>query len=191
MDVPPRLNRLEGYLFPDTYRIPTNPTPGCIIQRMLQNFVDRMDENFFVYAEERGKTMDEIITIASIIEAETPRADERALVSQVIYSRLEQNILLQMDATVAYALGEHRSRLLRADLQVDSPYNTHIYLGLLIGPIGNPGRASIEAALRPADTNYLFFVVDYADHSRHVFTTNYADHNAAVQRYHASLDRQD
>ncbi|MCL2570803.1 MAG: endolytic transglycosylase MltG [Defluviitaleaceae bacterium] len=190
-DVPdlPERTRLEGYLFPDTYFIPVNPSPRDIIVRMLNQFEVVMEGLWLQAADDAGFTFDEIITMASIIESETGRADERALVSQVIHRRLREGIRLQMDPTAVYLLGIHRSRVTWADLQVDTPYNTHIHYGLPIGPIGNPGRASIEAALFPANTNYLFFVVDYSDHSRHVFNTNYPDHNAAVQRYHASLDR--
>jgi len=185
----PERNRLEGYLFPDTYFIPLNPTPRDIIIRMLNRFEEVMESTWLNRAYELGFTFDEIVTMASVIEGETGRADERPKVSQVIHRRLRENIRLQMDITAIYALDIHPSRVLQSHLQIDSPFNTHTRDGLPIGPIGNPGRASIEAALFPSDTNYLFFVVDYADHSRHVFNTNYPDHNAAVQRYHASLDR--
>jgi len=190
-DVPdlPGRNRLEGYLFPNTYWVPLEPTPRQLIVRMLNHFEETIEGPWLDRAYELGFTFDEIITIASIVEAETGRADERALVSQVIHLRLERGMRLEMDPTAIYLLDVHRSRVLRSDLLIDSPYNTHTREGLPIGPIGNPGRASIEAALFPSYTNYLFFVVDYSDHSRHVFNTNYPDHNAAAQRYWASLDR--
>ena len=189
-DVPGR-NRLEGYLFPDTYNIPLNPTPRDIIIRMLNRFEYLMEGAWIYRAEELGLTLDEIINIAAMVENETGQADERPKVSQVIHRRVRENMLLGIDATVVYAhnmIGIDLYRVLFVHLEIDSLYNTHRHTGLPIGPIGNPGLASIEAALNPADTNYLFFVVDYSDHSRHVFTTNYPDHQAAVARYHASRD---
>ena len=184
-------NRLEGYLFPDTYFIPMDPTPRDIIIRMLIRFEAVMESAWLNRAYELGMTLDDIIILASMVEGEVAQADERPKVSQVIHRRLREGMRLQIDATVRYAIGYSQgrfpTRLLTADLDIVSPYNTHIHNGLPIGPIGNPGRASIEAALFPSNTNYLFFVVDYADHSRHVFNTNYPDHNAAAQRYWASL----
>jgi len=185
-DLPGR-TRLEGYLFPDTYNIPMNPTPRDIIIRMLIRFEDIMEGAWLQRAYELGYTFDEIMIMASIIEGETGRADERAKVAQVIQRRLNVGMRLQMDATAIYILDIHPSRVMQYHLDMDSPYNTHTRDGLPIGPIGNPGRASIEAALNPTNTNYLFFVVDYSDHSRHVFNTNYPDHNAAAQRFWASL----
>jgi len=193
-DVPdlPGRTRLEGYLFPETYWIPLNPTPRDIIIRMLNRFEELMEGAWFYRAEELGMTLDEIIITASIIEGETGRPiEERAMISQVIHRRLREGIPLGMDATVVYAhalIGRDLHRVLFADQEIVSPYNTTHTTGLPIGPIGNPGLSSIEGALFPSNTNYLFFVVDYSDHTRHVFTTNYADHNAAVQRFHATLD---
>jgi len=189
-DVPshPARNPLEGYLFPDTYFVPLNPTPRQIISRMLDRFEYLMEDAWINQADALGFTLDEIITMASVIEAETPRADERPMVSQVIQSRLQQGIRLQMDATAIYTLDIYGGRVLWEHLQTDTLFNTHIHHGLPIGPIGNPGLASIEAALFPTNTNYLFFVVDYRDHSRHVFTRTYPEHNHYVQRYHASLN---
>ena len=186
----PERNPLEGYLFPDTYEIPLNPTPRDIIIRMLMRFENVITGYWYYRAEELGFTMDQIITMASVIEGETGRPpEERPKISQVIHSRLRAGMLLQMDATAIYVLDVHPSRVLNEHLQIESPFNTHIHLGLPIGPINNPGRASIEAALFPSDTNYLFFVVDYADHTRHVFNANYADHSAAAARFWASLDQ--
>ena len=189
-DIPqhPERKRLEGYLFPNTYFVPLEPTPRDIIFRMLHHFEYVVEGHWYYRAYELGFTMDEIITMASIIEGETGVPGERPIVSQVIHRRLSTGTPLQMDATVVYALDVRRDRLTHADLQVQSPFNTHQFSGLPLGPIGNPGRASIEAALWPSDTNYYFFVVDADDHSRHVFSETYAEHHAAVQRYHASLN---
>ena len=195
-DVPdhPERRRLEGYLFPDTYFIPLNPTPRDIIVRMLNHFEYLMEGAWLYRAEELGMTLDEIIIMASVIEGETGRPiEERAKISQVIHRRLRDGIRLEMDITAVYAhnlAGRDipRGRVLLSDLEINSPYNTHVHHGLPIGPINSPGLASIEGALNPSNTNYLFFVVDYSDHTRHVFNTNYPDHQAAAARFHASLN---
>ncbi|MCL2362193.1 MAG: endolytic transglycosylase MltG [Defluviitaleaceae bacterium] len=193
-DVPdyPERRRLEGYLFPDQYHIPLNPTPRDIIIRMLNRFEYLLEGAWLYRAEELGFTLDEIIIMASIIEGETGRPiEERAKISQVIHHRLRDGWPLQMDATARYAwalIGVDLYRVFHEHLAIESAYNTQTRLGLPIGPIGNPSLASIEGALNPSNTNYMFFVVDYSDHSRHVFNVSLADHNAAAARYHATLD---
>jgi len=193
-DVPehPERRNLEGYLFPDFYHIPMNPTPRDIIIRMLNRFEYLMEGAWLYRAEELGFTLDEIIIIASIIEGETGRPiEERAKISQVIHRRLSEGWPLQMDATTRYAwslIGVDLHRVRHYHFDIVSLYNTNSRQGLPIGPIGNPSLASIEGALNPSNTSYMFFVVDYADHSRHVFNTNLTDHNAAAARYHATLD---
>ncbi|MCL2217560.1 MAG: endolytic transglycosylase MltG [Defluviitaleaceae bacterium] len=187
-DIPEdRPNRLEGYLFPDTYRIPINPSPYDIISRMLRAFDTVVDESIHYRAEYLGMTLDEVIIMASIIERETRLAHERPMVSQVIHSRLNSpqwpSRLLQMCSTVAYVLDIPRARLLLVDLQIDSPYNTYIHPGLPIGPIANPGEAAIRAALYPSDTNYLFFVLMDEATGAHYFTRTYAEHSAADARF--------
>jgi len=183
-DVPPgRPNRLEGYLFPDTYQIPTNPVPGDIITRMLHNFDGRFSYEFIIRAEELNMSVDEVIIKASIIERETRLPTERALVSQVIHRRLAQNIRLQMCSTVKYVMDDPPIRLLYVHLEIDSPYNTYRHAGLPIGPISNPGEAAIRAALWPADTDYLFFVLRDENTGEHYFSRTEAEHNAARARY--------
>ena len=169
-------NRLEGYLFPDTYDIPLNPTPRQIIVRMLDVFDRRIESAWLARAYELGFTFDEIIIIASIIEAETRLPEERPKVSQVIHNRLRIGMDLQMCSTVVYFMDIRRDRLTNADTRVWSPYNTYMNPGLPIGPIGNPGRASIEAALWPSEGPYLFFVLEDPATGRHFFSTNFADH---------------
>jgi len=187
-DVPlDRPNRLEGYLFPDTYQIPLDPTPANIITRMLTRFDQIFDYAMHTRAEELNLTVDEVVIMASIIERETRLAHERPMVSQVIHSRLTSpqwpSRLLQMCSTVAYVLDVPRARLLLTDLQIDSPYNTYIHPGLPIGPISNPGEAAIRAALYPADTDYLFFVLMDEATGAHYFTRTYAEHSAADARF--------
>ena len=189
-DIPedrPRENRLEGYLFPETYFISLNPTPGEIITVMLRQFDHIFNEALHIRAEEMGLTVDEVVIIASIIESEARLAHERPMVSQVIHSRLTSpawpSRLLQMCSTVAYVLDIPRARLLNADLLIDSPYNTYMHPGLPIGPISNPGEASLRAALYPSDTDYLFFVLMDEATGAHYFSRTYAEHSAADARF--------
>lgn len=184
LDVPEdRPFRLEGYLFPDTYQIPVNPSPGSIITRMLNNFDAQFTDEFHVRAAEMNMTVDEVIIMASIIERETRLASERPIVSQVIHRRLAQNWLLQMCSTVKYVMEEPPLRLLYIHLEIDSPYNTYRHHGLPIGPISNPGAASIRAALWPSDTTYMFFVLRDEESGAHHFSHTEAEHNAARSRY--------
>lgn len=183
LDVPNRANRLEGYLFPDTYQIPINPTPEAIIFRMLLNFDNRFAEIYRTRADEMGLTMDEVVIMASIIERETRLADERPIVSQVIHSRLAANHLLQMCSTVKYVMDEPPIRLLYVHLEIDSPWNTYQNSGLPLGPIANPGIASIRAALWPSDTDYFFFVLRDEATGAHHFSHTLAEHDAARGRY--------
>jgi UPF0755 protein len=184
LDVPTdRPNRLEGYLFPDTYQIPVNPVPGDIITRMLRNFEMRFTDDFHYRAEEKGMSIDDIVIMASIVERETRLAAERPIVSQVIHSRLAINMLLQMCSTVKYTMDDPPLRLLNSHLAIDSPYNTYLHPGLPIGPISNPGRAAIEAVLWPSDTDYLFFVLRDEVTGAHHFSRTAAEHYAARDRY--------
>ena len=177
-----RYNRLEGYLFPDTYFIPENAHPELIVHQMLTRF----GEIYSTYAQEayeKGFTMDEIITIASIIEREIRVPSEREKASQVIHNRLNMGRRLQMCSTVLYALGEERRRLFYVDLQIESLYNTYMHPGLPIGPIANPGAACIRAALRPTEGDLLYFLLMDEETGVHYFTNNDADFMAARARY--------
>jgi UPF0755 protein len=183
MDVPHnRPNRLEGYLFPDTYEISMTPTPEHIIHRMLRRFEGLFTVYYKNRAEEMGMTIDEVVIMASIIERETRVADERPTVSQVIHNRLRIGMLLEMCSTVNYTIGP-RERLTLEETRTESPWNTYMNPGLPIGPISNPGWASIHAALHPEAGNYLFFVLRDPISGAHHFSTNLADHNAAAARY--------
>ena len=157
-DVPfDKPNRLEGYLFPDTYRIPLNPTPGQIITRMLARFEYIFDDAIHYRREEMGLSQNEVVIIASIVEAEAFNPHEMPGVAQVIHSRLAAGMRLEMYSTLEYALNIHRDALMPYDFQTDSPYNTFIHYGLPAGPISNPSEAAIRAVLYPSDTNYLYF----------------------------------
>lgn len=181
--IPERNNKLEGYLFPDTYEIRKGAEASEIISKMLNRFDEIIKPEYYKRAEELGYTMDEIIIIASIIEQEAKLNEERPKVAGVIYNRMNSDIQLQMCSTVMYALGKRKDRLLFKDLEVDSPYNTYLYGGLPVGPICNPGEASIKAALYPEEHDYYYFVLMNEETGEHVFTSTGEEHNAAKQEY--------
>lgn len=176
-------SRLEGYLFPDTYFVSANPTPVEVIMNMLTRFNQVFNFEYRMRAEDIGRSMDEIVIIASMIEREVRYAPERPMVARVIYNRLAQGMPLQIDATVLYAMNIHLYRLLYVHLSYDSPFNTYVVSGLPIGPIGNPSAASIQAALFPADGDWLFYVLVDAETGRHGFTNNYAEHRRLRDTY--------
>ena len=159
-------NSLEGYLLPDTYQIPTEGYSEEDIINFLLGQFEQTVLPIYDSADQSLKdkyTLNEIITVASIIERECMKDDERPLVASVIYNRMDQNIKLEMCSTIQYLLlqetGEVKENLLYSDLEIESPYNTYLHFGLPPGPICSPGIASIKAALAPADTDYLYFVV--------------------------------
>jgi len=178
-----RMNRLEGYLFPDTYRIAPHFTSVQIIYRMLARFDEIYNRELRQRTENLGLTMDEVVKKASIIEMEIRVPHERELASAVIWNRLEIDMMLQMCSTVLYVLDVRRAWLLYSDLETESPYNTYLHPGLPIGPIANPGAASIRAALYPADVNYLFFVVRDEETGEHHFSTTYEEHSRAQTEF--------
>ncbi|KYH35956.1 cell division suppressor protein YneA [Clostridium tepidiprofundi DSM 19306] len=161
---------LEGFLFPDTYRFKANTDGNIIISTMLKRF-EYVISDIYAHGKINYDKLDKIITIASIIEKEVRVPEERAKVSSVIYNRLKKNMLIQCDPTVLYALGKHKEKVLYKDLEVDSPYNTYKYKGLPAGPICNPGKASILAAINPDNTKYIYFVSN--NDGTHFFTDNY------------------
>ncbi len=182
-DIKDRKNPLEGYLFPDTYFIADGASARDIIIKMLNRFEEVYDDKLKLLANARGLTTDQVITIASIIEKEISRNDERSLASAVIYNRLENDMPLQMCSSVLFVLDKRKDRLTTEDLQVKSPYNTYINKGLPPGPISNPGKACIEAALSPAASNFLYFVVKDEETGEHFFTQSYDEFLAAKEKY--------
>ncbi len=164
--LPPGL--LEGYLFPSTYELPVGGEAEEAVGAMLSAFQTVFAEPYAADIAKRGLSLHEIVTLASLVEREARKAEERALIAGVLQNRLDKGMRLQCDATVQYALGEHHTRLLYRDLKVDSPYNTYLHAGLPPGPICNPGLECLKAALYPAQTDKLFYVAR-ADGS-HVFT---------------------
>jgi UPF0755 protein len=167
---------LEGYLFPDSYLVPVGATEEIIIKQMLDTFDRRVTP---LMAGSR-MSLHQVVTLASLIEREAQVPKDRQLISSVLQNRLSRGMKLECDATVLYALGRHKTRVLYRDLKVDSPYNTYLYRGLPPGPIANPGLASIKAALNPASADFLYYTAK-VDGS-HIFTRTLADHVQATRR---------
>jgi len=181
--IPERNLRLQGYLFPSTYEVYADATAEDIVSTMLEKFDQVFKDEYYPQMEKLGMTLDDIVKIASIIEREVKVPEERPLVSRVIYNRLEIEMPLQMCSTIMYVLDVPRDRVYLKDLEIDSPYNTYKNSGLPVGPIANPGEASIIAALYPADNNYLYFVLTDPEAGSHQFSATLDDHNAAKQKY--------
>jgi UPF0755 protein len=178
------LRSLEGYLFPDTYPTPRTAGADDIVRGMLTRFDQVFTPELRAVAAERGWSVHQVLTLASLIEKETARADERPIVAAVYFNRLEIDMPLQCDPTVVYAMMLARrwnGTIRKADLQITSPYNTYRVRGLPPGPIASPGRASIEAALKPADVPYLYFVS--RNDGSHVFATTLDEHNRNVRQW--------
>jgi len=166
---------LEGFLFPSTYEIYVGSTEEEIIEKMLDGFQRVYDRIIKDSLKELDFTLNEIITLASIVEREGKVDSERPLISAVFHNRLKKGMMLQSCATVQYILGERKEVLTNEDTSIPSPYNTYINEGLPPGPIAAPGEASIIAALTPADVDYLFFVLTGED-GTHTFSTTYEEH---------------
>lgn len=171
-------NSLEGYLFPDTYRIPNGSDELGIIKRMFWQTKLLLDTELLALGKRFNFDEKNILTLASIIEGEARVGSERSLISAVYHNRLKKGMRLQADPTVQYALPGKQRRLLYRDYKIDSPYNTYRFKGLPPGPINNPGMASIIAALNPVEVDYLYFVA--AENGSHIFSTTWEDHRAAI-----------
>ena len=175
---------LEGYLFPSTYRLPRSTTAAGLVQLMVQSFEKALDPGLRQAGASRGMSVREIVTLASLVEEEAQKPEERPMISAVYHNRLKIGMGLQCDATVIYAMqraGRWNGNITRADLAMDSPYNTYKYRGLPPGPIANPGRASLEAAVAPADVPYLYYVS--RNDGSHAFATTLDEHNRNVQQF--------
>jgi len=163
----------EGYLFPDTYEVPKGYGSENMLKLLLLNF-NRVMDKLKPKIEKSQFSLDEIITLASIIEKEAKYNDEKSKVSSVFHNRLKNGMKLQSCATIQYILGKPKEKLEESDLKIDSPYNTYLYKGLPPGPICNPGLDSIIAALEPAETDWLYFVL--GENGRHIFSKTYQEH---------------
>lgn len=172
---------LEGYLFPDTYYFPKGFAQTKIIKAMLQRFRDAISDDWRARAEVLGMHLHEVVTLASIIEKETGDPAERPLIASVFHNRLAKGMRLETDPTVIYGIADFDGNLTRKHLRTPTPYNTYVIKGLPPGPIASPGHAALEAALYPAETDYLFFVS--RKDSTHQFSSNLKDHQEAVRKY--------
>ncbi len=186
--IPERDNLLEGYLFPDTYYFSTEMTAHDIADKMLSRFNDVFDISLKGGVQLNNITVDDAVIMASLVESEARYPDDRTKIASVIYNRLRAGMKLQMDASVLYALGEKKDRVFYADLEIEEEHNTYFVDGLPVGPIGNPGRACLEAAVTPAESNYLYYVVDNQETGEHYFTDNYNDFLSASSRYKSGLE---
>jgi UPF0755 protein len=191
-DIAPTATTLEGFLFPATYNLPRQPAPADLTAMMVRKFREALHEiapQGVNTATSNSTSLLSLVTLASLVERETPKPDERLLVAGVFTNRLKKGMLLQCDPTVIYALQmQHRynGTLTGKDLHLDSPYNTYTHTGLPPGPIGNPGEISLKAALQPAETPYLYFVAN--THGGHFFASTLAEHNKNVTKYRQLLN---
>ncbi len=172
---------LEGYLFPDTYFFPKGVAALTIIQKMVARFKEKFEPAWIERARELHFSIHEIVTLASIIEKETGTPGERPIISSVFHNRLKKKMRLESDPTVIYGIKDFDGNIKRSHLKTPTPYNTYTIKGLPPGPIASPGKASIEAALFPAQTGFIFFV-SKKDKTHH-FSTTIKEHNRAVRKY--------
>jgi UPF0755 protein len=193
-DIAPRAKSLEGFLFPATYFLPRHPLPTEVAAEMVRKFREEWqriappESQHDTTGLEHGRPVTSVVTLASLVERETPKPEERPLVAGAFENRLRHNIPLQCDPTVIYALqdaGQYKGKITGADLHFPSPYNTYAHPGLPPGPIGNPGEASLRAALDPAKTDYLYFVAN--TQGGHFFAATLVEHNRNVTKYRRLL----
>lgn len=171
---------LEGYLFPDTYQV----NRGESLEEIIARFQDNFEQKLAPYLNEisqAGKTLAEIIIMASLIEKEVQTKADKEIVSGILWKRLRAGIPLQVDATITYITGEKNIKVSQEDTQIDSPYNTYLYYGLPAGPICNPGLDSIEAALNPVDSSYWYYLSTLEGET--IFSKTLEEHNIAKAKY--------
>jgi len=188
-DLSPNAKTLEGFLYPATYNLPRRPSANELTSEMVKRFKEEWSRirSTVPIAPASGLT-EHVVTLASLVERETPKPEERPLVAGVFENRLGKNMRLQCDPTVIYALeqtGQYHGTLTGADLQFDSPYNTYEHGGLPPGPIGNPGEESLRAAMEPTKTSFLYFVAN--TQGGHFFAATLEEHNRNVTKYRQLL----
>jgi len=177
----PKGTGLEGYLFPDTYRVYKQTSAEALIKKFLDNFDKKMNPHLREVIKEKGRTIHQIVTLASIIEKEVAKDDDRRIVADIFYKRLENNLPLQADSTINYITKKNKLRSSIRDTKIDSPYNTYKYRGLPPGPICNPGMSSILAAIYPQKTDYWYFLT--TPEGKVIFRKDYAGHISAKEKY--------
>ena len=183
-DIDPEASTLEGYLFPDTYSFTRTQSTRDMVTEMLKRFRQQ--------AQQAGLTQDfhKVVTMASIVEKETAAADERPMVASVYYNRMAARMPLDADPSVIYAAlvaGRYSGAIHQSDLAFDSPYNTYRYAGLPPGPIANPGKSALQAAMHPATSDYLYFVADGSGNGHHRFARTLDEHNRNVAMYRRAV----
>jgi len=180
-DIPKGKNRLEGFLFPDTYFFDKKDKPKQVLDRFLDRFAKELTKETQARLNELNLSVYTWVTKASVVEKEAARQEERPLIAGVFNNRLKTGMPLQSCATVQYVLGEVKPVLSLEDIEIDSPYNTYKHPGLPPGPIANPGHASLQAVLYPAQTNYFYFVAK--NDGSHAFAATYDEHLRNVSKY--------
>lgn len=175
--------KYQGYLYPNTYEVYKDATAVDIIATMFDEMDKIWSDDYYAKAEAMNMTVDEVMTVASIIEMEVVSPTEQNVVAGVVYNRLGISMPLQMCSTIMYVLEVPRDRLFYADLEIESPYNTYKYSGLPIGPIANPGAGAINAALYPEDNSYLYFVLKDDGSGTHEFNSTLQEHNNDKAKY--------
>ena len=183
-EIAPGATSLEGLLFPSTYSLPRSAGAEGTVAAMSAQFGRAMDSEIRAAAAQKGMSLLQVVTLASIIEKESARPDERPIISAVYHNRLKIGMPLQCDPTVIYALmqsGRWSGNIHKGDLQIDSRYNTYRYAGLPPGPIASPGREALDAAVHPADVKYLYFVS--RNDGSHAFASTFAEHSRNVARW--------
>ncbi|WP_338544047.1 endolytic transglycosylase MltG [Paenibacillus tundrae] len=179
---------LEGYLFPETYELKKDSSTHDVMQRMLEEFQTKVNSipDLETELQEKKLSLHELLTIASLVEREVVVDAERPLVAGVIYNRIHQDMKLEIDATVQYLLDKPKARLLFKDLKVESPYNMYLNKGLPPGPIASPSLPSIQAALQPEASEYLFYVTKKDGSSGHLFAKTYKEHQQNIAKSKAA-----
>jgi UPF0755 protein len=185
-----KAKNLEGFLFPATYELKPGQPVKALVDRQLAALKQNLAEVNLSYAKSKNLTAYDVLTIASMIDREAQLPKERKLVASVIYNRLSQGIPLGIDATIRFATGNWSEPLKQSELAIDSGYNTRTNQGLPPGPIGNPGLAAMQAAARPAKTDFIYYVVKPCGNGAHAFSSSDAEFQQDVERYNAERERQ-
>lgn len=181
LDDAPADKTLEGFLFPDTYEFEVTSSSEELVRRMLENFDERVSSALREEIRRQGKTIFEIVTMASLLEKEVRELDDKKVVSGILWKRLGIGMALQVDATISYITGKKTTRISREETKIDNPYNTYYYPGLPPGPIANPGLESIEAAVYPEPSAYWFYLT--TPEGETIFSRTLKEHNIAKARY--------
>ncbi len=180
---------LEGYLFPETYRFGANLPSRHLLRFMVDQFNKHLSNDWLEKAAAQGLNLQQVVTLASIIQKETAKLSEMPIISAVFHNRLKRNMPLQADPTVIYGIENFNGNLTRRDLRTHTPYNTYTQRGLPAGPIANPGAKALRAAANPANVPYLYFVS--RGNGSHEFSRSLQEHNNAVRRFQLRLAQAD